>query len=102
MIQQGLLCIQRMFELGAALRRGKKIIADHLKSIIVHNGFNQNSLSELLGWKTSRMSKVLSGDSNLTLKTIFDICKALDFDFDIVFLIIYGGYIWNNTRKKDI
>lgn len=23
-------------------------------------------------------------------------------DFDIVFLIIYGGYIWNNTRKKDI
>mgnify|MGYP003584117598 FL=1 len=84
---ENFLCEEPLFDLAKlnAFKVRKKIIADHLKSIIVHNGFNQNSLSELLGWKTSRMSKVLSGDSNLTLKTIFDICKALDFDFDIVF-----------------
>lgn len=43
----------------------------------------QKELADKLGWKTSRVSKVLHGTSNLTLKTIFDVCEALETDFDV-------------------
>jgi len=47
-------------------------------------GLNRAQLAQKLGWKPSRVSKILTGSSNLTLKTIFQICQAIDLEFDVV------------------
>jgi transcriptional regulator with XRE-family HTH domain len=50
--------------------------------------YAQKTRSELareLHWEKSRVSKVLSGKDNLTVKTIWDFSSHLGFDFDVVF-----------------
>lgn len=69
----------------------KEIIADHIKSLVHHIGKSHSELCNELGWKKSRFSKVISGNANLTLKTIFEISTVTGYDFDIVF---------NNKNKK--
>ena len=60
-------------------------IAINLANAVAQSGMTQKELADKLGWKTSRMSKVLHGASNLTLKTMFQVCEALDIDFDVHF-----------------
>lgn len=60
-------------------------VAVGLASAVVDSGITQKALADKLGWKTSRVSKVLHGGSNLTLKTLFDVCEALNIEFDIIF-----------------
>jgi len=60
-------------------------VAVSLASVFAENGMTQKQLADQLGWKTSRVSKVLHGASNLTLKTLFEVCEALNIEFDIVF-----------------
>ena len=60
-------------------------VAVGLASVFAENGMTQKQLADQLGWKTSRVSKVLHGASNLTLKTLFEVCEALNIEFDIVF-----------------
>ena len=59
-------------------------VAIKLASVVNHSGFNQAQLAEKLGWKASRMSRILTGNTNLTIKTIYQICHAIDLDFDVV------------------
>ena len=59
-------------------------IAIKLASAVHHAGLNQAQLAEKLGWKASRVSRVLNGSTNLTIKTIHQICQAVDRDFDLV------------------
>ena len=54
-----------------------------LVKALAKTGKTQKELAEELGWKPSRLSKVLHGGSNLTLRTLFDLCEALEIDFDI-------------------
>jgi len=51
-------------------------VAVQLASAVARSGMTQKELAEKLGWKTSRVSKVLHGASNLTLKTMFQIVKS--------------------------
>lgn len=67
--------------------KAQKVSVD-LSSAFAKSGLSQKELADKLGWKASRVSKVLHGGSNLTLKTLFEICEALETDFDIQF----GGY----------
>ncbi|MCL5254594.1 MAG: helix-turn-helix domain-containing protein [Gammaproteobacteria bacterium] len=60
-------------------------IAVKLASAVAAQGLTQKALADRLGWKTSRVSKVLHGATNLTLKTMFQICEALGIDFDVHF-----------------
>lgn len=60
-------------------------VAVSLASAVVDSGITQKALADKLGWKTSRVSKVLHEGSNLTLKTLFDVCEALNIEFDIAF-----------------
>jgi len=60
-------------------------IAVNLANAVAQSGMTQKELADKLGWKTSRMSKVLHGASNLTLKTMFQVCEALGIDFDVHF-----------------
>jgi len=55
-----------------------------LASAVCRAGLNRAQLAQKLGWKPSRVSKILTGSSNLTLKTIFQICQAIDLEFDVV------------------
>lgn len=73
-------------------------VAVHLASVVARSGITQKELAEKLGWKPSRVSKVLHGASNLTLKTLFQVCEALGIDFDIHF----GGRHYLNEQVEVI
>lgn len=60
-------------------------VAVSLASAFAQSGMTQKALADQLGWKTSRVSKVLHGASNLTLKTLFEVCEVLNIEFDIDF-----------------
>lgn len=60
-------------------------VAVQLASTVAASGMTQKELADKLGWKASRVSKVLHGASNLTLKTMFQVCEALGIDFDVHF-----------------
>lgn len=50
----------------------------------VHNaGWTKAELAKQLGWKPSRVTRVLTGNSNLTLRTIFEVCRVIGLTFDI-------------------
>lgn len=63
----------------------KTAIASNFCALIDHAGLNRTELAERLNWKPSRLSKVLNGTQNLTIKTMVEISVALDYDFDIHF-----------------
>lgn len=63
----------------------KNAIANEILALISHENVSRKELSEKLGWAQSRLSKVLSGEQNLTVKTITAISIALDYDFSIYF-----------------
>ena len=48
-------------------------------------GFSQADIANKLGWSPSRVSRVLHGSSNLTLRTLHDFASALDLEFDVIF-----------------
>lgn len=60
-------------------------LAVDLVNALIHSGKTQAELAEKLDWKPSRVSKLLNGSSNITIKTLFVLLDALDLDFDVVF-----------------
>lgn len=62
-----------------------ELIANNLIFLLRHSGVSRSELAKRLNWKKSRVSRVLSGDVNLTLKTISAISDELGYAFDIVF-----------------
>lgn len=59
-------------------------VATNLARALHDAGMNRTQLSEKLGWRPSRVSKVLGGEANLTLKTLYQICDAMNLEFDVV------------------
>lgn len=59
-------------------------VATNLARALHEAGMNRTQLSEKLGWRPSRVSKVLGGEANLTLKTLYQVCDAVDLEFDVV------------------
>lgn len=60
-------------------------IASHLVGLLRHRKISRAELAKDLGWSKGRVTKVLSGDENLTIKTITTITSKLGYDFDIIF-----------------
>ncbi len=60
-------------------------VASHLVGLLRHHKISRADLAKKLGWSKGRVTKVLSGDVNLTIKTITTITEKLGYDFDIVF-----------------
>lgn len=54
-----------------------------LAAAVARSGMGKSQLAEKLGWTPSRVSHILNGSANLTLKTIFEITKALGLDFKL-------------------
>jgi len=65
-------------------QKAQKVAVDLVK-MVAQSNFSQAELAEKLGWKASRVSKVLHGATNMTLKTLCVITEALDMDFDVIF-----------------
>ena len=60
-------------------------VASHLVGLLRHRKISRTELAKDLGWSKGRVTKVLSGDENLTIKTITTITSKLGYDFDIIF-----------------
>ncbi|WP_226093624.1 helix-turn-helix domain-containing protein (plasmid) [Dickeya oryzae] len=67
----------------------KNAVANELLALISHENISRSQLCEKLNWAPSRLSKVLSGEQNITVKTITAISLALGYDFSIYFHKIY-------------
>lgn len=60
-------------------------IASDLVFLLKHSGLSRSELASILDWKKSRVTRVLSGDENLTIKTITSVAECLGYGFDVVF-----------------
>ena len=60
-------------------------VATDLVFLLKHSGLSRSELANKLDWKKSRVTKVLSGDENLTIKTITSVAECLGYGFDVVF-----------------
>ena len=63
----------------------KTSIASDFCSLLYHIEMSRTELAEKLNWKKSRLSKVLNGNENLTIKTMVELSQAMGYDFDINF-----------------
>ena len=71
-----------------------EIVASDLASLLKHSGFSRVELAEKLDCPKSRVTRILSGDENLTIKTITQVAEALGYAYDVVF------YNKNYARPK--
>lgn len=55
-----------------------------LTRALVETGKTQAQLARELNWKPSCVSRIFSGEGNLTLRTLHKIISALGFEFDII------------------
>lgn len=72
-------------EPASAFEVKKVELAAQLNALMVYCGKNRSDMAESLGCKKSHVTRLLSGKSNFTIKTIWDFASHLDFDFDVVF-----------------
>ena len=59
-------------------------VATDLARALHESGTSLAELCEKLGWQPSRVSKVLGGGANLTLKTLQQLSGALGLEFDVI------------------
>ncbi len=59
-------------------------VATDLAHALHESGMTRTQLGEKLDWKPSRISKVLGGGTNLTLKTLHHLCEAIGLEFDVI------------------
>lgn len=60
-------------------------VATGLNALMVHSHRNRSSMAKFLRWQRSRVTKVLDGESNPTVKTLCQFSWALGYDFDVVY-----------------
>jgi transcriptional regulator with XRE-family HTH domain len=63
----------------------KDELAANLSALMSYTKKTRSELARELGWGKSRITKVLSGKNNLTLRTICEFTTCLGYDFDVVF-----------------
>lgn len=63
----------------------KDEVAANLAALLALTGTTRSELAEKQCWKKSRVTSILSGNANPTLRTIWEFCSNLGYDFDIVF-----------------
>jgi len=56
-----------------------------LTALMINLGKTRSQMAELIGWNKSRITRILGGETNPTLATVYAFSEALGFDFDIVF-----------------
>jgi transcriptional regulator with XRE-family HTH domain len=77
----------------------KSEIGSEMASLLAFHEITRAKIANKLGWPESRLSKVLSGKENLTIKTIFEFCDAFGVEFDVIFRKLGGQrapQLWEN------
>lgn len=59
--------------------------ASALNGLMIYAGKTRTEMAEISGISKGRITRILSGDSNLTLETICKFANALGYDVDIAF-----------------
>lgn len=70
---------------GLPAELAKVSVAADLTLLVAESGISRSDLAKKLGWSRARVSQVLSGESNLTIETIYALVKAAGAAFDVVF-----------------
>lgn len=70
---------------GLPAELAKVSVAADLTILVAETGISRSDLAKKLGWSRARVSQVLSGQSNLTIETIYAVTKAAGAAFDVVF-----------------
>lgn len=70
---------------GLPAELAKVSVAADLTILVAKSGISRSDLAKKLGWSRARVSQVLSGESNLTIETIYAVTKAAGAAFDVVF-----------------
>ena len=69
-------------------------IARRVLFVLKEKDMNQLDLAKTLNVKPQQVSKIVKGQENLTLETIYKLSEALDFQ-----LITFPTYAWNASEK---
>ncbi|WP_312158877.1 helix-turn-helix transcriptional regulator [Acinetobacter sp.] len=59
--------------------------ASSLNALMLHSGKSRSEMAEICGISKGRITRILSGDSNLTIETICSFANSLGYDVDIAF-----------------
>ena len=65
----------------------KEQVGTGLAALISYKKLSRADVVSNLGWKKSRISSVLAGKGNLTIKTIYEVSSFLGYEFDVIFRI---------------
>lgn len=68
-----------------SLELQKDQVGTDLVSLLAFSDNSRTALAQVLSYKKSRVTRILSGMENLTLRTIHDVCKAVGYEFDVTF-----------------
>ena len=69
----------------SAVEVKKDYLAAQMAALMSYCEKNRSEMAHGLGWKKSRVTRVLSGKENLTVKSIWEFSSYLGYDFDVVF-----------------
>ena len=67
----------------------KDYLAVQMAALMSFAGKTRSEMGELLGWKRSRVTSVLSGRCNPTAKTIHEFSSRLGYDFEVIFKLAH-------------
>ncbi|QQN89404.1 MULTISPECIES: helix-turn-helix domain-containing protein [Acinetobacter] len=59
--------------------------ASALNALMVHSGKSRTEMAEICNISKGRITRILSGDSNLTIESICSFANSLGYDVDIAF-----------------
>jgi len=59
--------------------------ASALNALMLHSGKSRSEMAEICGISRGRITRILSGDANLTIETICSFANSLGYDVDIAF-----------------
>ncbi len=83
----------------------KVSVAADLTILVAESGISRSDLAKRLGWSRARVTQVLSGESNLTIETIYAVTKATGAAFDVVFRkpgSVRVPQIWEQVGAVDV
>jgi transcriptional regulator with XRE-family HTH domain len=80
-------------------KKMRGLIAERVKELLKERGLTQRAFAKMIGMQESYVSKILSGDANLSIATISAIEDALD---EPIFAIRFTRLSKDNRNEEEI
>jgi len=75
-------------------------LTDRMRQLIDDSGKSYSEVAELAGWKPSYLSRILNGESNITLQTVAKFEDAIGFELLIINDTSTSGTWWISERNS--